>query len=143
MFAITTAIISILGIYGASSLQMIRGTNIGAGFMPMVYSIILLIFSLIFFFKDKDQPRVKLNELFDQYTRPGWIYYILNFGMTFLIYLIGMAPAMAVFGIVSQYTLKRQNLLWAAIFTVAWVGVLYITFVVLLQIPFESGLLFD
>ncbi|NLI92126.1 MAG: tripartite tricarboxylate transporter TctB family protein [Peptococcaceae bacterium] len=143
MFAVMTAIISFLGIYGSSSLQMIRGKNIGAGFMPMVFSVILLILSVIFFLKDKDQPRLKLRMLFDRYTIPGWIYYILNFLMTFLIYLIGMIPAMAVFGVTSQYILKRQSLLWATIFTVLWVAALYIVFVVLLQIPFERGLLFD
>lgn len=144
MFAMMTAILSILGIYGSSSLQMFRGgNNIGPGFMPMVYSIILILLSAYFILKDKDQAKMSLRQIFDQHTIPGWIYYIFNYLMVFLIYLIGMVPAMAVFGVASQYILKRQSLLWATIFTVLWVAAIYILFVVLLQVPFEHGLLFD
>jgi len=147
MFALITWIVSILGIYGSLKLPMFASSggkfNFGPGFMPFVFCTILFIFSAFFFFSDRDQPRLNWHTLFDQYALQGWKYYLLNFGMLLLVFLVGMVPAMAVFGISSQLILKRQKLLWALLFNAIWVGMLYVIFVILLKVPFENGLLFN
>jgi Tripartite tricarboxylate transporter TctB family. len=141
IFSIFVAIISLFGISGSLQLSMTRAKNIGPGVMPLTYSIILLVISVMLFFSDKDQPKLKWRNLFKSPTSDAYIFYGLNFLMFFIMYFFGTVPAMFIFCVLSMICLKRQKIPMAIIFSVSWVASLYVIFVVLLKVPFETGIL--
>jgi ammonia channel protein AmtB len=124
------------------SLPMIGRGGVASGTFPCLFSVVLFCLSLIYFFIDNNASKIEWRCLVKKPTVDGLIFYLLTFGLYGLIYFIGTAFALLIFGIVTQLILKRQKLTRALLFNAFWVGFLYIVFEKMLYIPFESGFLF-
>ncbi|MFZ7101447.1 MAG: tripartite tricarboxylate transporter TctB family protein [Peptococcaceae bacterium] len=140
-FSIIMAAISLAGITGSFSLRMVRGTSLGPGMMPLIYSILLLILAAIFFIQKDNSEKIDWKALMQPPVIEGIIFYVLNLVMLLLFYLFGTVASMAIFCIAAQLMLKRMRWKKAVLFSVVWVAALYTLFVLVLQIPFETGIL--
>ena len=143
LFSIIMMTIGAVALAGSLKLPLTSRVGVGPGTMPLIFSIMLVLLSAAFFFTDeKDAPRIDWRALLMRPTVDGVVFYLLNFALFVLLYLIGTAPAMVIFGIATQLTLKRQKPSSAVIFSLVWVALLYIIFDRLLYVPFERGVLF-
>lgn len=135
------AAISLVGITGSLSLRMLRGTSLGPGMMPLIYSVLLLILSIIFFIQKDNSEKINWKALMQPPSVEGVIFYILNLVMFLLLYLFGTVASMFIFCIATLLILKRMKWKKAVLFSVTWVAALFVLFVLVLQVPFETGVL--
>ena len=143
LFSIIMITVGAIALAGSLQLPLTSKVGVGPGTMPLIFSAMLILLSAAFFFtEEKDAPRIDWHALFARPTVDGLVFYLLNFTLFVLLYLIGTAPAMVIFGIATQLILKRQKPSSAIIFSLVWVALLYIIFDRLLYVPFERGILF-
>lgn len=142
VFSVILALISSLGILGASQLAMTRGANLGPGAAPMAYAIILLGLSIMLFQAGKRQPKISWRELTQKQVRDGVVFYGLILLLLALMHLLGIFVAVLVFSIVGLLYLKGISTSRSILFSLCWTMALYLLFVVLFHVPFETGLLF-
>ena len=146
IFSLLMIFFGVMGVIGASSLAMTRTRNIGPGAAPMIFAVLLIVFAAILFLKDKSTKKFNFNSLFKGTGLDALIFYAMNIVMAVLMHFFGTVIAMLVFSIMSLFFLRRtshQKPLMIILFSVVWVGILYLAFVVALRVPFETGILFD
>lgn len=142
IYSIFLALIGALGICGASKMAMTRGPNLGPGAAPMAYSIILFALSVSFFLSARKEPTIIWKVLFTPPKRDGLIYFLMIVLLLGLMYLFGTAPAILVFSYLTLLYLNELPHFSIIIFSLCWVGALYVIFIKILGVPFERGLLF-
>ncbi len=137
-------IIALFGIFGSLSLPMFARGNISSGFAPMLYSAILLICGIFIFFSNKGGEKIHIFKWLLQGDRKkALIFFLLNLLLFVMLLLFGLPISMFVFCLLACYALKRQTKKSVILFSVIYAVCLYIVFAVLLQIPFDRGLIFD
>jgi hypothetical protein len=144
IFSLFVAIIGTVGFLGSLTLDMTAPHNIGPGFTPLVFSLGLLVCAVPMFILDKSDKKFDVRACLLK-GEPGKAlgFFLFNVVLLILMYLFGTLVAMVVFCILAAVVLKRQTLLKLIVFSIAWVGILYFTFAVLLKVPFERGLVFE
>lgn len=132
-----------IGIAGSLSLDLIEKNNIGPGFMPLLYSALLLLCSVVLFFNDEKTERIRLKELFNKPSFDGVFFYAMTIAFYFLAGYLGMIVSLGVFGttvLLQQNRMRRWHILT---FEIVFLLVIYFVFTAVLRIPFETGSLFD
>ncbi len=139
IFCMIMAVIGGLGVIGSLPLKMIRGTSLGPGMMPMLYSIALILLAAVFALTDNGENKISWKGLFVQPVLDGVIFTALCFSMFVVLCLFGTTAALALFCISALTLLKRMSFRKAVVFGIVWSVVLYVVFVRLLGVPFEQG----
>ncbi len=134
--------IGIIGIVGATKLPLTQVANIGPGVLPLLSAVALLVLCCAFFIKGKDAPKIKWREMVRPPVLDGWIFYGLNFVMLTLVYWVGTIAAMFVFTVTALLCARKLSAKRTILFSVFWIGFMYVVFEILLKVPFERGVLF-
>ena len=142
-FSLFCCLVAAVGIFGALKVPLVRGMLPGPGFLPLVYSIGLLIAGALLFFTDKSKKKINIRaSLLTGAGRKAFIFFLLNWFLIVLVYAFGISVAMLVFTFLACFALKRQTPLSVVLFSIINTVVFYIIFVVLFQLPFERGIIF-
>lgn len=142
IFSIVLFLISLAGVLGACSLQLFRDRHVGPGFFPLVYSAVLLVLSVVFFFCGKGDGKVDLKTLFHKPASDGTVFFLLFIASLIIMYLTGTYPALAFLAVAGLGYQKKMKMWRIVLFTLVFLGVVFLVFSLLLKIPLEQGILF-
>jgi hypothetical protein len=144
LFSLLIGAIGLLGIVGSRNLALFAQENVGTGFMPMLNSVVVLVFSVVLFITDKSKEKVDFHKLVvEGDPNKAFVFFLLNILLIILLYFFGPVIAMLGFTFLVCMVLKRYTLTSMVLFSIIWVGSIYFVFVVLLKIPFDRGIIFD
>ena len=146
IFSLFIFLIALVGIFGSRGLPLFTVGNISNGFTPLLYSLCLLLASIVLFFQGKQKSGEKIN--FREWLLQGargkaFVFFLLNILMVVLLPVFGSFISMLAFSVLVCLTLKQLSLRVLILFSVVYVVIIYILFVFLLKMPFPRGLIFD
>lgn len=144
LFSLLVFIIALVGIFSSRKLPVFTTTgNIAEGFAPIVYSIGLLFFALIYFLGDKSKEKINVRAFTQGEKGKAFVFFLLNILFLLLIYLFGPLISMLGFSILACNVLNRQTRWNRILFSFGFVIVVYLIFVVVMKMPFDRGFFFE
>ena len=137
-------IIALLGVIGALKLPLFTGENAGPGFVPLLCSLVLGACGVFLFFKDKSKEKLNIRAWLAQGDKSkALVFFLFNICLLIFLYLFGSFIAMLAFCILACIGLKRQTRRSIVLFSVGYTIIIYVSFVVLLKMPFDRGIIFE
>lgn len=142
LFSIILLGISSIGIFGSLSLDLLATNNVGPGFLPLTYSILLATCSIALFFSDKGKESVELKCLLKRPQFDSLFFYLMTFIFYILAKTIGMIVSIGVFSTILLLQQNKMKKIYIILFEIVFMFIIYVLFVIILGIPFEKGLVF-
>jgi hypothetical protein len=144
VFSLFICIIALFGIIGSRNLPLVTVGNISEGFAPLLYSLSLLVSGVILFFSDKSKEKFSIRTwLLEKAHGKAFVFFLLNILLLIMCLIFGSFIAMLVFSILAGFALKRQTPRNMVLFSIVYVIIVYLTFVVILKMPFGKGIIFE
>jgi hypothetical protein len=145
IFSLFICVLAVFGIVGSLKLPMFNPDGIVyEGFLPLIYSIALLIAGIALFFIDKNKEKVDFRGWLTEGSKnKAFVFFLCNVLLVILVYLFGVLIAMLAYSVVSCMFIKRQTWKGIILFSVFYVAAIYLVFVILLKMPFDRGIIFD
>lgn len=127
----------------ASSLPVAAEFTLGAGALPVIYSIGLILFSALLVLSALLGKNAPQRQARATHVSNGLKFLGLIFAFAVLIYLIGFLLSSIVFSISMSYLVCGLSWKRAIIFGLIWSVSIFVLFNYALKVPLETGLLFS
>jgi len=141
VFSIVLFVISLAGILGSCSLKLFRDFHIGPGFLPLFYSLVLLILAVVYFLRGRTEAKADIKILFQKPVSAGTAFFLLFLASLILMILVGTYPALAFLLLTGLGYQKKMKMGKVILFSVVFLAFIYVIFTLLLKIPLEQGIL--
>jgi hypothetical protein len=140
-------ICALLGIIGSQKVTLFATGDdgyLGPAFGPVLYSSILFICGIVLFVSDKSGKKLNfISWLHKENHRKAFIYFLLCILLLILLYLVGPFIAVLAFSFLSCLVIKAKTFRNVIIFSIAFTIVFYVGFIILLQVQFDDGIIFE
>ena len=143
IFSLICCIFAIVGVIWALKVPLTYLGGPGPGFTPLLYSVALFFFGVLFFFQDKSNKKFNFRaSLLTGTGGKAFVFFLFNILLLLLIYAFGPFVAILVFSVLACFVLKRQTWRSIVLFSIITTTAFYYVFVVLFKISFQRGIIF-
>ncbi len=129
VLCIILVIIGCIALYGSWSLPMTARYTLGPRAAPLIYSVLLIVFSILIFFMQKDIERIRISSVLQEPGRKGLILFVLLLALTGMSYFLGFMVSIFIFTAVGLVLIEDWRIYKALIFSLAWVFTIHLIFV--------------
>lgn len=142
-FSVFIFFAGLAGLYGSIPLPVAERFTLGAGAMPLIYSVGVMICAILIWVSAPNRKDGSFKNALGRPGRYGLIFLILNFVLGLMVYLVGFAVGLILFCFMALFFTKGWRPYRALLFSVAWSLAIYILFALFLDVPFLKGVIFE
>ena len=138
-FHICMISLGMIAVYGAMTLPILDDYTLGPGGMPILFAIGLITCSFILLITSDDKSSIRWRSFIEAPGLRGFLFVLFLMALGGLVYIFGFMVSIFMFTFFGLIILEKWKIHTSFLFSVIWIAVIYVVFVMFLNIRFLEG----